>query len=128
MRSKRILINKASCSLGNWSGKKKIALADAHSRPGLRSLWRKGKGKKGYETKRENRAAGSDGVHFALASWGADSSFAFVFSAARLHIEARGRGAGDQPGESRRNGRTFCQANFYWPARFSLVALPREVD
>jgi hypothetical protein len=50
----------------------------------------KGKGQKGYEIKRENRAAGSVWLHFALAARSADSGFAFVFSAARLHIEARG--------------------------------------
>jgi hypothetical protein len=76
---------------------------------------RKGKGKKGYETKRKNRGSSGIGLHFALASRGADSSFAFVFSAARLHLEARERGVGDQPGE------------FLPGPAVSLVALPREV-
>jgi hypothetical protein len=54
----------------------------------LRNIIEHQKGKKGYETERENRGTGSDWVHFALASWSADSGFAFVFSAARLHLES----------------------------------------
>src|SRR2546421_12245462 len=58
----------------------------------LTKLRRKRKGKKGYEDKRENRAVGSGGVHFALASRRAESSFAFVFSRAQVHLGARGTG------------------------------------
>jgi hypothetical protein len=54
----------------------------------LRIICEHRKGKKGYETKGKNRGKGGDGVHFAVASWGADSGFAFVFSAARLHLGA----------------------------------------
>src|SRR4051794_31354384 len=45
---------------------------------------------RGYETKRENRGTGCGRLHFALASRRADSGFASVFSAARLHIGAGG--------------------------------------
>jgi hypothetical protein len=54
----------------------------------LRIICEHQKGKKGYETERENRGTGGDGLHFTVASWGADSGFAFVFSAARLHLGA----------------------------------------
>jgi hypothetical protein len=47
------------------------------------------KGIKGYETKNKNRGTGRGWLHFTLASWGADSSSAIVFSAARLHVIAR---------------------------------------
>jgi hypothetical protein len=53
----------------------------------LRIICEHRKGKKGYETERENRGTGGDRVHFTVASWGADSSFTFVFSAARLHLK-----------------------------------------
>ena len=61
--------------------------ADTHFERQLRIILEHQKGKKGYETERENRGKGSDRVHFAVASWSADSGFAFVFSAARLHLE-----------------------------------------
>jgi hypothetical protein len=81
----------------------------------LRSLFRKGEGKKGYENKRKNRGSSGNGLHFALASWSADSSFAFVFPVARLHIEAGERGVENPPGE------------FLPSPAVSLVALPPEV-
>jgi hypothetical protein len=65
----------------------------------LRNYQHRERGKKGYETERKNRGVGSDWVHFALASWGADSGPAFVFSASRLHLEVC-EGQGISPGES----------------------------
>jgi hypothetical protein len=63
-------------------------VADTHLERQLRIILEHQKGKKGYETERENRGIGGDRVHFAVASWSANSGVAFVFSAARLHLEA----------------------------------------
>src|SRR2546430_2894073 len=83
----------ASHSLGNRGEKEKIRTGRHSFATRLTKLRRKRKGKKGYETKGENRAVGRRvRLYFALASRGADSSFAFVFSAAQLHLGARGTG------------------------------------
>ena len=63
-------------------------MADTHLERELRSILEHQKGKKGYETERENRGKGGGRVHFVVASWSADSGFAFVFSAAWLHLGA----------------------------------------
>jgi hypothetical protein len=62
-----------------------------HSPGASPAIVRTGKGIKGYEIERANRAAGSNGIHFAMASGGSDSDSVFVFSAARLHLEIRKR-------------------------------------
>ena len=45
----------------------------------------------GHETERANQGNGSGGLYFAVAPGDSDSGFTFVFSAARLHIEAAKR-------------------------------------
>ena len=68
-----------------------------------RAIWHEiigtGEGKKGHETQRAHRATGGIGIYLALAFGSADPDPAFVFSAARLHIEVRGRGVEDHLAE-----------------------------
>jgi hypothetical protein len=63
-------------------------MAGTHLERQLRIILEHRKGKKGYEIERENRRKGGDRVHFVVASRSAGSGVAFVFSAARLHLEA----------------------------------------
>ena len=56
----------------------------------------------GHETERANQGNGSDGLYIAVVSGDSDSSFTFVFSAARLHIKGRKAGESSLAGNRSR--------------------------